>query len=575
MQKIAQWAAVWAAVQFSGLAGCESASQDEEAPEICVALPEQFKQDAVLPKGCYLAHKSPNLTAGIKLTLAPGVKIVFDADTGLLISGSTALVALGTAELPIVLTGAQKTRGYWKGLQFDHASRAENALAYVTVEFGGMLKYDQNTAAIKVSSDSSKCYLSMRYTTARGSPGYGLYLTGSTEVAVFEHNTFVQNAKGPVSIDSDIAGLLDAASSYTGNDVDEIAVRSNNLSKRPSWAALDVPYHLSSQLDVKVPWTVAPGTRIIGSADTDIIVSGDAAAIIAIGTAEKPIVFTGAKKERGSWYGLQLMNAGNQQNTLQHAVVEYAGGGPGMDGAVDLAGTGFPVYLKMQHTTVRHNKGWGLDADGNSKLADFIGNLLVSNAKGPVRLDSLAAHQLLPASTYTGNDTDEVRIRANRIGTTQPWQDIGVPYAIDGNMHVDVVWTIDPGVTLKLAKDAWISADGDAAGIHAVGTVAKPIVITGWEKTAGFWKALRFGSTNNAANAFSYATIEYGGSLNAGGEKGMVNLACDSHGATLSVTNSTLRHSGQYAIWACGAAKLSLQGNTFAGNATGDVYQQK
>ncbi|MBN9682020.1 MULTISPECIES: hypothetical protein [unclassified Corallococcus] len=50
------------------------------------------------------------------LTVEPGVRLQFEAESGLRITETGSLVARGTAEAPIVFTGRTETPGYWKGI---------------------------------------------------------------------------------------------------------------------------------------------------------------------------------------------------------------------------------------------------------------------------------------------------------------------------------------------------------------------------------------------------------------------------------------------------------------------------
>jgi hypothetical protein len=119
---------------------------------------------------------------------------------------------------------------------------------------------------------------------------------------------------------------------------------------------------------------------------------------------------------------------------------------------------------------------------------------------------------------------------------------------------------------------------GDGSGLHAVGTAEKPITFTGAEKTAGFWKAVVFDNTLNGANAIDHAIIEYGGSVGGSGEEAMIHVASDSHGVGVTVTNSTLSHSGLYAIYLGLWAQVNddiESSNTFSDNASGDVFREQ
>jgi hypothetical protein len=64
------------------------------------------------------------------LTIEPGVELQFNAGGGFNVRDTGAIDAQGTASEPITLTGAEKSKGYWNGIQvtfstiptvFDHA----------------------------------------------------------------------------------------------------------------------------------------------------------------------------------------------------------------------------------------------------------------------------------------------------------------------------------------------------------------------------------------------------------------------------------------------------------------------
>jgi hypothetical protein len=397
-------------------------------------------------------------------------------------------------------------------------------------------------------------------------------------VSTFNNNVLTKNTLGPACVSSEVAGVLDPASTYSGNDRDQIVVKPQYVSKAATWAVTEVPYFLETGLRVDADWTIAPGVTLIMAKEAGLDISGDAGALIAQGTAAKPIRFTGATSQRGAWDGITFDGSNNTRNVLANATVEY-GGDTTHDkdaAAVQLTADSHGVQLKMSQTTIKESQGWGLYLSASAVVPQFEGNTLTKNQLGPASVDSDAAHQLLAASSYTGNDVDRVMVRTNRVSKAVTWEAIGVPYLIDGGVHVDLVWTLAPGVTLMMGSSAWISVAGtsDSSALHAVGTAAKPILITGATKKAGAWESIIFDTTLNGANAFDYCTIEYGGGGTAKGNMGMIIAQSDSHGVTLSLTNSTIQHSAVYGLWQGKYASVNQSGDTFADNVLWDTYKQ-
>jgi hypothetical protein len=540
----------------------------------CTVLPAAFAVDTVLPKGCYFAQKSPSIAAAVKLTLSPGVTIIFSADTSLNISTDQVLVAAGTAADPILLTGAQPQRGFWRGVNFSGTLNTNSVLDHVTVEYAGSTKSDSAGAGVKMTADSRGVRASITNTTIRESQGWGLWLGGSAVLGAFGNNTLTRNTLGPANVSSSVVGVLDAASTYQGNDRDQVVVQGQYVSTAATWAALDVPYFLMSGLTVSADWTIAPGTTLIMDKDVSISISGDAGALIANGTAAKPILFTNLAATRGAWQGIDFDGSNNTRNVLSYVTVEYAGSTvSNVDAAaLMLIADSHGVQVKISNCTLRQSQGWGLFLSGSAIIPQFSGNTITKNLLGPVKVVSEAAHQLLPTSTYAGNDVDQVAVQANRVQAVT-WQAIGVPYVLTGGLHVDLVWTLAPGVTLLMAPAAWISVSGDAAGLYAVGTAVAPILISGTVKAPGSWESIMFDTTVNAANRFDHCIIEYGGGGQAKGQMGMIIAQSDSHGVVLAVTNSTVRYSSQYGIALGHYAQATISGNTYAGNVMGDVYQ--
>ncbi|MGI5864172.1 MAG: hypothetical protein ACOX6T_19250 [Myxococcales bacterium] len=345
-------------------AGSDAGSHDADGgeEEHCVPLADRFDEDTTIEKGCYLAERTPVIGDAVRLTLKPGVKVIFSEDVALRFTGEQVLVATGTADEPILLTGAQPQRGFWKGISFDGTLSTESRLDYVTVEYAGSTKSDSNAAAIKLTADSRGARASLTHTTLKDSQGWGLWLDGSAVVPEFASNVLTRNTLGPASVDAQVADVLDADSSYTGNDRDEVHVRAYQISRSATWQNLGVPYVMESSLAVDgADWTIAPGVTLVMAEGTGITVRSDDSALLAAGTSSAPIVFTGQKEERGSWKGIHFDGSNNTRNALAHVTVKWAGDTTSDQdaAAVKLIADSHGVQVKISQTTLEESEGWG------------------------------------------------------------------------------------------------------------------------------------------------------------------------------------------------------------------------
>lgn len=565
------------------LASLEAGRIDAAA---CTVLPSRFDLDTVLPKGCYLAQRSPIIAASVRLTLSPGVTIIFSAGTELSISGNQVLVAKGTAAEPILLTGLEPSRGYWTGVAFGSTLLPDSVLDYVTIEYAGSTQSDRNGAGIKMTADSRGVRASITNTTVRESQGWGMWLPGTAILGAFVKNTLTENTLGPASVSTEIVSVLDAGSTYKGNDRDELVVMDRAVSKTATWAALDVPYYVNTGVRlagtsaVPVDWTIAPGTTFIMASEA-AIESTEWSAIIAAGTAAKPIRFSGAEPLRGYWQGLTF-GSNNTRNVLSNVTVEHAGSTTADRdaAAVKLVADSRGVQVAMSNCVLRQSEGWGLFLTGSAILPGFTGNQLTQNQLGPAKVGSTAAHQLLAQSTYTGNDVDRVWVAAGYITQPVTWSAIGVPYVIDGPLSIrppdatQMVWTLAPGVQLLMDTDASITVAGDYAVLQAVGTTAAPIVISGLTKAPGSWDSIILDNTRNTPNILDHCLIEFGGGGTAEGHKGMIIAQSDSRGVALALTNSRIENSAVYGLYMGRYAAVDTTGSSFAGNAAGATFQE-
>jgi hypothetical protein len=125
--------------------------------------------------------------------------------------------------------------------------------------------------------------------------------------------------------------------SYTGNRIDEILVDTRTIEDADAFRDRGVPYNLPFTLSViprtgTASLTVEAGvTMKFGMNAVLVIGAGSSASepaagqLVAVGTPEKPIVFTATTPTAGFWRGIGFHGILPTGNRIEHARIEYAG----------------------------------------------------------------------------------------------------------------------------------------------------------------------------------------------------------------------------------------------------------
>ncbi|RKH05144.1 hypothetical protein D7X74_34785 [Corallococcus sp. CA047B] len=137
------------------------------------------------------------------LTIEPGVRLQFEASSGLRIEQDGSLVARGTAADRIVFTGRTETSGYWKGISI-RSSSGNNVIAFADVTYGGSddfcCDYFTNAGDIVANisvgggNGSNQGRLQLTDSVISQSPAYGVFVF---KAATFSEsgNTYSNNSQ--------------------------------------------------------------------------------------------------------------------------------------------------------------------------------------------------------------------------------------------------------------------------------------------------------------------------------------------------------------------------------------------
>lgn len=320
------------------------------------------------------------------LTLAAGVSVQFDENTGFIIGGEGTLVAVGEAETLIRLGGAVDEVGTWKGV-IVASNQRDNRLSFVEIANAGQSVWccegDREVTALLLEHEAR---LGIEDTTFRDSGGYGLQALSGSVLEPFARNHFSGSAESAVFLNASSVTQLDSASTYSGDNVDDrVVVLADTVTEPGAWPALDVPYLFLGQTVIGADISVDPGARLSFDAGAGlwVDVEGSLSAI----SDEADIRFEGRVDQAGYWKGIGLGSA-SELNVFDGVTIDGAGSEAwccesSREAAAILLDPSSQVTV--MNSTLSRSSGWGIFAVSDALSVSESDNTFQDNALGDVQ----------------------------------------------------------------------------------------------------------------------------------------------------------------------------------------------
>lgn len=307
-----------------------------------------------------------------KLTIDAGVVIAFEQDAGLGFNESSSFKMNGTEQEPILFTGTEKTKGFWRGI-YTESSNNDNKMSYVTVDYAGGKEMTRGLkAALSVYGVNSPIILD--HCTFLNSKHKGMIVAAAARMGKDEQKVYMSNCtftKNDIPVQSDASRLrmYNGSNSFSGNDNDYVYLEKGDIFGDATWAKLDVPYlmkntgHNGFHINSGV-LTVEPGTDIIMTARSSMRVYDDAA-LIMVGTVDDPITVRGEEDVAGFWDRI-LIASKSPLNEISHVKIKNAGVTTGHpNGAVQLE---FSKFLKIHDVVFSDCFEYAVSLDGRAGM---------------------------------------------------------------------------------------------------------------------------------------------------------------------------------------------------------------
>jgi len=316
--------------------------------------------------------------------------------------------------------------------------------------------------------------------------------------------------------------------------------------------------------------TIAPGATLNFSQGISLTAELGAT-INASGTAAQPIVFKG-NGTKGYWNGITLNNlysAVSNNNIFSYCTITDGGGN-----YFNLQDYGANITMAnatsaFTNCTISNSNDVGIYMTGAAPDATvftaFNNNTLSGNGTYPLRVNAAGAASLGSATgnRYSNNTFNYIGLEQENNGggydvnvdiTLKPQP---VPYLlIDGTNGImfNKSFMIAPGTNIIMGSGTSLLITSTGS-IDARGTSTSPIVINGYQATAGYWGSI-FVESNSALNTLSYCKISGGG-----GAEGLVY----GYGAPYYGLISTYQ-------WAYNNESVNVTNCTLSNSASSGIY---
>ena len=219
-------------------------------------------------------------------------------------------------------------------------------------------------------------------------------------------------------------------------------------------------YIVTADIGVRAKLTVMPGV-VVAFEDKKAMVIRPTGAMVAKGTAEKKIIFTGKQAIKGYWSGL-VFESNNPLNELLHVEVNYAGAHPihPMPQATAV-GVSESSFLKMTHTAVQHSSTNGL-LTRNTAVINFGHNVFRQNENINITVPVKEAYKLDAETVIEAKNEslNYVELIGNELeeGEAILWKKLqnNVKYRIRENLTIHAALTLERGVKIGIAPDKFI-----------------------------------------------------------------------------------------------------------------------
>jgi len=506
-----------------------------------------------------------NLTMSAKLKIDPGVRIAVTSDALIRITSNGSIEAVGTSAEPIVISGTSDLAGFWRGIRLE-SNNLENTIDHLHVSGSGSNNISSGRPRTALQLETAR--LNLKNSTFTKNDGFGVSINGASSRMPMENNQFSDNSLGAMAITIAQMRDIDAGTDFNNQEI-VLSGTDLNLNTDHIWIApLNGIYRFSANINIHDNVTIGEGATL--TFDNNVLMrfmSGSR--LIVTGTASNPVVFRGSLPIAGSWRGI-MVESPNLENHIEHAEFHHAGHSNLQSGFGKAAvGLGSNARLGFKNVHFDNIDGFGIYIRYDNNVAPFrdltFGNNL---ADGAIKIRAMQIKGLDTGSDF-GNNYIEVAGGDLPEAENVTWPALNKgKYLFTSTSNINGRVNIQPGAILTFDNDVIIRFRGV---LIADGTASDNIVFTRRDGSSAHWKGMSIESSS-LENLMNYTEVSYAGNSNLMSGFSPTNIGL-ANNARLTLTNSTISNSLGYGIYLRPNSELTQTGNTFSGNASGDIFE--
>jgi len=307
------------------------------------------------------------------------------------------------------------------------------------------------------------------------------------------------------------------------------------------------------------PVTIDPGAHFTFQSGGKLTVKFDGGALTADAAGDDPIVFEGATAASGYWETIEI-ESNNPNNVFANVTVRDGGSGDWADMWVRE-----DARVSVTNSTFANSATWGLRVEDGATLSSFADNTFRENGAAGIRVGAKAVGSLDGASTYVGNNADDViEVVGSDVEDEGTWPATDAPYFFTDNTRLFAPITVNPGAHITVESGGKLTVKESGGALTADARDGPPITFEGAVDEPGHWETIEVES-NNPSNVLDNVEIAFAG------DNGWWGAVYVRDGARAAVRNSTIRDNAAWGIVVEEGATFDGSNNTYENNGEGDI----